>query len=216
VILSLRYPDNPRLSRTVATALDADGGFHFAAIEVVVTGQEYGKAYRLYLHHETASGMRPIWRSDYSRLQIDVPIALDCDASRPLDAGLGCSVIADGAGTRWLVEAGRRDFQMLCASCHGQDARGHGPAAGALRTAPADLTRIALRRGGTFPRAEIAAWIDGRLSSAAHGDREMPIWGARLAEDYAPGDFAEALVRGRISNLLAYLESLQREEPEAP
>ena len=48
--------------------------------------------------------------------------------------------------------AGRDSFGVYCASCHGADGTGHGPAASALRTQPADLTILARRNGGVFPR----------------------------------------------------------------
>jgi len=57
-------------------------------------------------------------------------------------------------------------------------ARGHGPAAGALRHAPPDLTLIAQHHGGRFPADKVKAVIAGQEQSpAAHGSREMPVWG---------------------------------------
>ena len=111
----------------------------------------------------------------------------------------------------WLVEAGAEDFRRYCVPCHGVSGRGDGPVALQLRQSPADLSLIAARRGGDFPHAEIAERIDGRFIPESHGTREMPIWGARLGEGYAAGDFTQALVRGRIENLIAYLETIQRD-----
>ena len=108
-----------------------------------------------------------------------------------------------------LVEVGRKEFATYCAACHGADARGDGPAAGALRTAPADLTRIAARRGGDFPADEVAAWIDGRLAPHAHGTREMPVWGYRFAEGLPQGELTQDLVRGRILTVVEFLRSIQ-------
>ena len=56
--------------------------------------------------------------------------------------------------------AGRQYFVRYCSACHGMTGHGDGPVASALRTPPADLTRIAQRHGGHFPVAEIAASID--------------------------------------------------------
>jgi mono/diheme cytochrome c family protein len=80
------------------------------------------------------------------------------------------------------VSAGQQYFVRYCSACHGMTGRGDGPTAPVLRTAPADLTRIAHRRGGHFPVAEVAAFIAGRTVVPAHGSREMPIWGARFGE----------------------------------
>jgi mono/diheme cytochrome c family protein len=108
-----------------------------------------------------------------------------------------------------LVEVGGRAFATHCAACHGTDARGAGPVATALITPPADLTRIAARRGGDFPADEIAAWIDGRFAAPAHGTREMPVWGYRFAEGLPEGELTQELVRGRILTVVEYLRSIQ-------
>ena len=135
-----------------------------------------------------------------------------CSALPVLLVLLGCSTSSEPAPADpnpMLVEVGRTEFAQYCASCHGADARGAGPAATALRPPPADLTRIAARRGGIFPADEIAAWIDGRLAPPAHGTREMPVWGVRLAEGLPPGELSQDLVRGRILTLVEYLRSIQ-------
>jgi mono/diheme cytochrome c family protein len=111
-----------------------------------------------------------------------------------------------------LAELGRDVFVRRCASCHGESGQGDGPAAGALRTPPADLTRIAARRGGVFPKGEIARFVDGRFAVAAHGTREMPVWGDRLGEQIPEADISEEVVRGQISVVIEYLESIQRAE----
>lgn len=67
-------------------------------------------------------------------------------------------------------------FNAYCASCHGLDGKGGGPAAKALAKAPADLTKIAARNGGTFPAIKIKRYIEGADEIAAHGSRDMPVW----------------------------------------
>ncbi|MGE3541980.1 MAG: cytochrome c [Candidatus Tectimicrobiota bacterium] len=112
------------------------------------------------------------------------------------------------AGTS--MGAGQQYFVRYCSACHGMDGRGDGPAAAALRTPPADLTRIAERRGGQFPVAEIAAYIDGRTMVPAHGSREMPIWGERFGEMVGVPGVSEEVVRGNVLVLIEYLKTLQR------
>lgn len=68
-------------------------------------------------------------------------------------------------------------FNSYCASCHGLDATGNGPASKALAKAPADLTKIAARNGGTFPDIKVKRYIEGADEVAAHGSRDMPVWG---------------------------------------
>ena len=108
------------------------------------------------------------------------------------------------------MSAGQQYFLRYCSACHGETGRGDGPAAAALRTPPADLTRIAQRHGGQFPVAEIAAFIDGRTAVPAHGSREMPIWGERFGEMGGGGSVGEEVVRGNLLVLIEYLQSLQR------
>jgi mono/diheme cytochrome c family protein len=110
-----------------------------------------------------------------------------------------------------LVEVGAGLFATYCASCHGVDARGDGPAASALSPPPADLTRIAAREGGVFPESAIAKKIDGRFDLPAHGSREMPIWGARLGDEIPGFATGDEVARGRVASLVEYLKSLQME-----
>ena len=133
-------------------------------------------------------------------------------------AGLACAAAAALAGAaaageaefdRVLAEMGAEYYFHYCASCHGVDARGGGPAATSLKTAPADLTRIAARRDGRFPDAEVARFIDGRFAPAAHGSREMPVWGERFGERIPEAGVSEEIVRGRILVLVEYLKSIQ-------
>src|SRR5581483_1028115 len=48
--------------------------------------------------------------------------------------------------------SGRDMYMHYCAVCHGRQGRGGGPAAGALKAQPADLTTLAQRNHGQFPR----------------------------------------------------------------
>jgi mono/diheme cytochrome c family protein len=109
-----------------------------------------------------------------------------------------------------LADMGKEQYAIHCAACHGSDARGGGPAAAALRKAPPDLTRIAARRGGTFPSAEIARFIDGRFEVTAHGSREMPVWGERFAEVVPEPGVGDEVARGQVLTLVEYLKSIQR------
>ncbi len=109
----------------------------------------------------------------------------------------------------FLADEGAREFARHCASCHGAGGQGDGPAGTALATPPADLTRIAARRDGHFPRLDVAYVIDGRFEVQAHGTREMPVWGTRFLEGLPQDELGDAIVRGRIETLVEYLESIQ-------
>jgi len=110
--------------------------------------------------------------------------------------------------------AGRDSFERYCASCHGAQGRGDGSVASALTTPPADLTALARRHDGAFPREAVRDFITGtgRLV-AAHGTSEMPTWGPLF------GAFeSDVRVRLRIENLVTYIESFQAPStgPEDP
>src|SRR5688572_12331764 len=73
---------------------------------------------------------------------------------------------------------GKDSFAAYCAACHGKEAKGNGPVAAALKTAPADLTRIAARNGGTFDIIRVERVILGTDKVLpSHGSSDMPIWG---------------------------------------
>jgi len=102
--------------------------------------------------------------------------------------------------------AGPDLFQFYCAPCHGRDGRGGGPVAAVLKTPPADLTKIAERRAGTFPRADIVGFVsEGPALIPAHGTIDMPVWGPI----FRGLDRSDALVKVRIANVVTYIESIQ-------
>ena len=109
-----------------------------------------------------------------------------------------------------LDSMGRQFYERYCSACHGMDGKGQGPVAPELRTKPADLTQIAKRRGGVFPLAEIAAYIDGRVDVRSHGSRDMPVWGERFSEQVGGGSLGEEVVRGNLLILMQYLQSIQQ------
>lgn len=102
---------------------------------------------------------------------------------------------------------GRDLFEFYCAPCHGRDGKGSGPVVPALRTRPSDLTTIARRNGGTFPKARVESFVTGvadRLTPA-HGSKEMPVWGP-VFRGLDPRDTANKV---RISNIVSYIETIQ-------
>ena len=128
--------------------------------------------------------------------------------------------------TTFAVEAQRRDpprvslapltgkdsFERYCATCHGIAGRGDGTLAASLKTRPADLTTLAQRNGGVFPRAQIRAYVDGSgRAIPSHGPTQMPLWGGifRWLD-------TEPRTQVRIANLVAYVESLQAAPEEKP
>jgi len=135
---------------------------------------------------------------------------------------LGCMLICVGCGEGWagaptgpraqqqsqeLIHSveGPDLFRAYCAPCHGLDAKGHGPAAAALKARVADLTVLAENNGGEFPSSRVRSTIMGEKVLAAHGSREMPIWGPIFHQIESDVDRGNV----RLENLVTYLESIQ-------
>jgi mono/diheme cytochrome c family protein len=124
-------------------------------------------------------------------------------------AGIGLSPSLADDTTR----SGEADFNMYCADCHGEDGRGNGPRAFGLSVPPPDLTRLAERHEGVFPREQVTSLIDGRASVAGHGSREMPVWGKwfkiEAEEGLGGAEGDEGTIRKRINALVEYLITIQ-------
>ncbi|MBA4131271.1 MAG: hypothetical protein C0519_07580 [Hyphomicrobium sp.] len=128
-------------------------------------------------------------------------------------AGLALANRAVSGDSEGEDPIGLTEYEIACMSCHGLDGKGDGPKAGTLSVMPADLTRIAQRNGGTFPRNAIYDMIDGRGVIPAHGRRDMPIWGDRYRNTGDPGEAASAVderARALMQALVDYLESIQQ------
>ncbi len=102
--------------------------------------------------------------------------------------------------------SGKEMYTAYCAVCHGTDAKGAGPAAGALKTPPTDLTLLSKNDGGKFPALKVTSAIRGSNDLPAHGTKDMPVWG-ELFWSMSHGHNGE--VQQRVSNLTHYIETLQ-------
>lgn len=97
-------------------------------------------------------------------------------------------------------------FKSYCAPCHGANGKGDGPIAPLLNTPPPNLTQLSATHGGRFPRERVEKIISGEDAGiAAHGSREMPVWGPIFSQITWDQDLG--LVR--IHNLADYIEQIQ-------
>ena len=127
---------------------------------------------------------------------------------------LGLMLSAGAAGAQTKIDKGpikntaasdpAAMFSTYCAVCHGKEGKGDGPAAKALAKTPADLTKLAARNGGKFPDIKVRRYIEGLDEVAAHGSRDMPMW----------GDLFRSLNRDtaqiRVEALAQYLKAMQK------
>lgn len=100
------------------------------------------------------------------------------------------------------VTKGAETFEIKCASCHSHTKEVNAP----------DLRKITERNNGQFPISRIYAVIDGREIVNGHGTRVMPVWGDLFLSDTiweGCSQVEEQLVRGRIMELILYLDSIQ-------
>lgn len=112
----------------------------------------------------------------------------------------GEKVPAENAAT------GEKLYKQLCASCHGNDLKGNGPAPYPFKDFPPDLTMLAKGRGGKFPDDYVLEVLRNGVVIQAHGPPEMPTWGADFRAGYHLNETEVAL---RITNLSNYIKSLQ-------
>lgn len=110
------------------------------------------------------------------------------------------------------VSLGKKEFQSTCAICHGANGKGKGTFSKQLAHKPSDLTQLKKQNEGNFPAIEIYEIIDGRNQTGTHGTRTMPIWGSRYeAESWLDVNikFSSTIARGKILELILYLNSIQ-------
>lgn len=131
--------------------------------------------------------------------------ALSLAAIAPL--ALGCE-----SQEEYRLGVGRDVFDRKCAECHGSS-RGEGPQFVDGYGGPApDLRELANEYGSPLPRDQLARFIDGRSDVAAHGTREMPVWGETLYDNLPDNATVEEMRAGTIELLLDYLETIQTPE----
>ena len=97
-------------------------------------------------------------------------------------------------------------FHEYCAVCHGTEGRGDGPAMDALKKRPADLTQLARKNDGKFPEIQVMNFITGYDVVAAHGTRDMPVWG-ELFRSLDPDH--QGIAEIRVHVLVEYIKTLQ-------
>jgi mono/diheme cytochrome c family protein len=102
--------------------------------------------------------------------------------------------------------SGRALFQQNCASCHGDDGKGAGPAAVAFKVQPPDLTALSRQNHGKFPKDRVVQAIRGDRMQSAHGSTDMPVWGPMFL---AMTGMNEVQAERRVRDLTEHIKSVQ-------
>lgn len=110
----------------------------------------------------------------------------------------------------YVAMSGQELYVRFCASCHGVTGSGDGPVASSFTVEVPDLTLIARRAKGAYPRERIEKIIDGRYIVAAHGTRTMPVWGEDFSSLELGNPDAERGTRLIIKRLADYVWLLQK------
>jgi mono/diheme cytochrome c family protein len=123
-------------------------------------------------------------------------------------AMLLCAAMAH-AGSKDVAQ-GRKYYLRYCASCHGTNGDGQGPVAKSLKEQPADLRTLSEKYGTPLSIDRLARFIDGREDVAAHGPRDMPVWGERFYDIWSAKQSHRGSMKERIRKIILYLRSIQK------
>lgn len=123
-------------------------------------------------------------------------------------AAVGCE-----SQEEYRLRVARDVFDRNCSECHGVGASEPRYVEEFGAKAP-DLRRLWSRYGTPLPRERLAEFIDGRADVAAHGPREMPVWGRELYKELPDNKSVREMRAGTIDLLLDFIESVQTEGSE--
>lgn len=117
-------------------------------------------------------------------------------------------VVKEAAIQQTNAASGKEMFTRYCAPCHGTDGKGNGPAAGAMKAQPTDLTQLAKKRGGKYPATHVSSVLKfgSGPDAGAHGSADMPVWGPLFK---SLDKYHDTSVQQRITNLVGYIATLQ-------
>jgi len=121
-----------------------------------------------------------------------------------------CAAGAAAAADDMQVKVGKDLYMKYCATCHGPSGNGtDGMASRLFTNQPANLTLLSKENGGKFPMNELMNIVKGDQKIAAHGSREMPVWGEILGRPLSDGMYGQDEADAKIINIGKFLETIQ-------
>lgn len=137
------------------------------------------------------------------------------DKSRKVIALAALALFAGSAhAADYVSMSGRELYVRFCSACHGVTGKGDGVVSQSLKVEVPDLTMIARRAGGKYPRERIVRIIDGRHIFAVHGSRTMPVWGEDFSRLELGNPDAERSTKVVIDRLADFVWLLQKPDPQ--
>lgn len=109
------------------------------------------------------------------------------------------------------VHLGQQQFSRYCSTCHGPKAEGDGVASSLFTKTPPNLTLLAKNNDGVFPEEKVLAVVKGENPVAAHGEREMPVWGEILDLPKEPTVETDTIADSKLTSVVYFLKSIQKE-----
>jgi mono/diheme cytochrome c family protein len=103
--------------------------------------------------------------------------------------------------------AGSTVYKTYCAVCHGSSGTGDGPLSASLRIKPPDLTQLARKNEGKFPKELVLRIVDGRNPVKGHGGQDMPVWGDAFKQSRE--GYSEAVVKEKVEAVVEHVQTLQ-------
>ncbi len=125
-------------------------------------------------------------------------------------AAAGAKPPLPSKGTPEYLQVGRDRYMQYCATCHGPTGTGDGVASSTFNKHPVDLTLLSRQNGGRFPTTKVLSIVKGDTPIAAHGKREMPVWGEILGHPLDDSMYQKDASDLKILSITAYLESIQK------
>ena len=127
---------------------------------------------------------------------------------------LVCGIPFVGNAAAQDPKVGEAEYRLHCAACHGLTGLGDGPIGQFLKKPAPNLALISERNGGKSPIQLVYNTIDGSNVIAAHGTRDMPLWGDRYRMETKPQTpdqvtAAQDQAQLRILSLVYFLGTLQ-------
>ncbi|MEQ6250877.1 cytochrome c [Sulfitobacter sp. HNIBRBA3233] len=123
--------------------------------------------------------------------------------------GLGMAVLgACSTEPPTSYASGRQIYENNCLQCHGDDARGGGPASLGLGVVPPSLRGLSETYGGDFPRLYVAWMIRGQ-DGLADPEAPMPDFSNQGFDRKKPLAGHMSPAPAQLADLLDYLEAIQ-------